>query len=427
MRIGLIFPYAIYRENYPICEDDAFSDYFTENLCLTRSGHPSDALIEIGTIVPEHDYVYMDDQYGTIDINADIEIAALSVMTMSADRAYELADQFRKRGVHVIMGGVHPTLLPDEALKHADTVVVGDGEKTWVKFLKDFKKGKAKSRYDGGVRNVKKIPPPNLSLLDRSCYFRKQAGKEAYSIHISSGCVRKCRYCVSCSLLGGEQYQKKRLGQIEAELDNIQAFGNDYFLVVSDDNPFLDPKFAKKVLTVVKDRKLAWASVVDVSIADDSELLNLIRDSGCGFLCLGLESLDVDGLGKLSPWKARFVSTYRDRIKKIQDHGVAVSGSFMIGLENDTCDTLNQYFDFFMETEMSGISVVALTPFPGTAFRRELETSGRLHLQAPWSQYTGYNLLFDHPKIEKDELYRRLLWFYQQFDVLKSQKDPDNA
>jgi len=427
MKIGLIFPYSLYRDDYSICEDDDFSKYFTENLRLVRSGHPSDALIEIGTMVPEHDYIYMDDQYGTIDIDADIEIAALSVMTMSANRAYELADQFRKRGVYVIMGGVHPTFLPDEALKHADTVVVGGGEKGWIKFLKDFRKGRAKSLYNGGVRNIKKIPPPNLSLLDRSCYFRKQAGKESYSLHISSGCIRKCRYCVSCCFLGGEQYQKKRLAQVEAELDNIQNFGNDYFLVFSDDNPFLDSKFTKKVLTLIKNRKLTWASVADVSIADDSDLLDLMRESGCGFLCLGLESLNVEGLEKLSPWKARFVPTYRERIKKIQDHGIKVFGSFMIGFENDTCDTLNQCFDFFMETQMGGISVGAVTPFPGTGFRRDLEISGRLDQQAPWSQYTSYNFLFDHPKIKKEEFYKRLLWFYQQFEVSKTGEGTDNT
>ena len=415
MKIAFIAPYGLFVDSCRLSEDSRIDAFLKMRGPDAKAYSPCDSLLQLAALTPsEHEIFYMDDQYGNVDISADIDIAAISLVTSSADRGYEIADEFRSKGIHVVMGGIHTTLAPEDAKNHADTVITGDADHAWPQFLSDFMSGKSLPRYDGGCSDIKKLPPPKISLLTRDQYFRKSIQTEQYSIHCSSGCTRACKYCSNWMRPGCDKYQWKSLDQIEAELKQIVDYSDNFCLLISDDNLFLDVKYAKKVLELIRSYNISWFAPAEISIAKDDELLALIKDSGCLFLCIGFESLDERNLKWLAPWKAKQVKGYDSGIKRIREYGINVMGSFMIGMDYDTPSTFRNVFDFFMLNELSIATLAILTPFPGTLLRDKLIDENRLDLDAPWGDYTTYNLLFDHPNLSKEEIYDGVHWFMEK-------------
>lgn len=415
MRIALVAPYSLFYQGSRLSEDDRIDEFVKTKGRLFKAYAPCDSLLQLAAFIPEeHELTYMDDQYGNVDTSANVDIAALSFMTVSADRAYEVAAEFRRRGVYVVMGGVHPTLCPDDAAKHADTVVVGDADDVWHRFLSDFESGRPEPLYDGACADLSKRPPPRFDVVPRKWYFRNAMQKEMYSIHTTLGCTRNCRFCSNRSKAGYNRLQKKDIGQIKKELKVVAAYSDDLYLSIMDDNLFLDVAHGKKVLNIIKDMDIEWYAPTDISVADDPKLLKLIKKSGCRMLALGLESVDERNLKWLAPWKAKQVGHYKEAIKRLRDEGINAMGSFMVGLEHDTISVFDEIFDFFIETKLAAIGLGIVTPYPGTELREKLLKEGRLNTDAPWGAYTCYDLLFEHPALSKKDIYDGLFRFYQR-------------
>lgn len=417
MKIALVAPGELFCEGHSDSEFKPLDDLIRPRSQLMRRYCPSDALLQLAAVTPKgHELLYLDDQYQTIVPTSDVDIAAITVLTINADRAYALADAYRRKGVHVVMGGTHASLCPEDVAPHADTVITGEADVLWKDFLRDFKKGVARDWYDGGYVDLRRVPPPRIDLLPRQHYRRVALNREVYSLRASVGCPRLCRFCSNCSKPGCNRLRKKSLRQIETELRQIASHSDDFALALIDDNPFIDIPHAKKVLERIAAMNVPWAGPADIDIADDPGLLRLIRKSNNRSLIMGLESIDERNLRWLAPWKARFVKSYLERLRIISDHGLNVVGSFLCGLEYDTADTFRRLFDFFLESPLSGALVAIITPYPGTPFREKLIHEKRLDDRAPWRAYTGGNLLFRHPTLTKEEISTNLLWFLEQLE-----------
>ena len=254
MRIALVNPNILSVSGIPLSDSPSLDALIKTLAREFREYSPNDSLLALAALTPpEHELLYMDDQYGSLDLDARIDLAAISAVTVNADRAYELAADFRKRGVHVAMGGIHATLLPGEVSKHVDTVFTGDADEVWPTFLKDLERGRPGKRYDGGCIPITRSPPPRLDVLSPGQYFRKAFGAEVYGIRTTSGCTRRCRFCSNRALPGGDRIHRKTLAQVEAELKAIASFSGHCLLAISDDNLFVDARYAASVLQLVRD------------------------------------------------------------------------------------------------------------------------------------------------------------------------------
>lgn len=418
MKIALVAPYSLFYPPSRMSDDDRINQYVKAKQTLFKAYAPCDSLLQLAALTPlKHELIYMDDQYGNVNSAENVDLAALSFMTVSADRAYEIADGFRRRGVHVVMGGVHPTFCPEDAAKHADTVVIGDADGVWKRFLLDFENKTPKAVYNGGCADLTKRPPPRFDIIPRKWFFRNAMQREMYSIHTTLGCTRACKFCSNWKKAGYNRLQKKTLRQIRRELERIASYSDNFYLSIMDDNLFMDVAHGRKVMEVIKEMNINWFAPTDISIAHDPSLLKLIRESGCKMLVFGLESLREENLKWLAPWKARQVVNYKDAIKKLRDAGINALGSFMVGLEYDTKAVFDEIFDFFIDTKLAGVGVGILTPYPGTDLRDRLIKENRLDLDAPWGSYTCYNLLFKHPILSKKDICDGLFGFYQKCET----------
>ncbi|MFH1830989.1 MAG: radical SAM protein [Pseudomonadota bacterium] len=418
MKIAMVAPYSLFCPNSRQSEDERINNFIKTRGTIVKAHSPSDSLLQLAAFTPEnHELVYMDDQYGNIDTNQGFDLAAITCITVSANRAYKIADEFRQKGVYVVMGGIHTTLCPEDAAKHADTIVVGDADDVWQRFLFDFENGVPKNFYDGGRADIRKRPPPRISLVPREWYFLNMMQKEMYAFSTTLGCTRACKFCSDWKKPGYNRLQKKTIEQIKQELEQIASYSDNYSLLIMDDNVFLDVSHGKKVLEVIKSLNVRWIAATDISIAEHPSLLKMIRESGCRLLSIGLESLNEENLKWLAPWKAKQVKSYKDAINKLREEGINAVGSFMVALEYDTKSTFEEIFEFFIESKLSGAAISILTPAPGTELRNKLIKEGRLDLKAPWKAYSGYNLLFKHPTLSKKDIYDGLFWFLQKCET----------
>lgn len=423
MRIALVSPNVLHLAESVVSNDAVINGLVKPKAIEFREFSPSDSLLALAGLTPEeHELIYLDDQYARVDPDTPVDLAAITAVTMNANRAYELAAAFRARGVYVVMGGIHATMVPEETARHVDTVITGDADRVWPIFLKDLARGKPKLRYDGGYADVQQTPPPRISLLKPQHYFRRPFQAELYTLRATAGCTRRCRFCSNWKRPECDRLHCKTLRQIDLELDQITGFSAKPLINIADDNLFLDEAFARGVVERIRDRGIPWVGSGDVSLTRKPRLMRLLQESGCRLICFGLESLDPRNLEWLAPWKAKQIPYFRDAIRIARDHGINVMGSFIAGLEHDDLDVYDRCLDFFQETSMSVVNVALLTPFPGTELRERMIAEERLDRRAPWSAYTTYNLLFRHDHFTADQVLRRMEAFIRKLESPEMQQ-----
>lgn len=379
---------------------------------------PSLSLLTIAGLTPlDIKMSYIDEDFEEINYSADYDIVALSAMTQQVVRAYEVAEEFRKRGVYVVIGGIHASKLPNEALQYVDTVIVGEAENVWKIFLNDFKCNKPNKIYqDNSVVDLKKSPVPRYDLLTGKNYFRDpRFYYNMVSLQATRGCPHDCEFCL-VSQIYGTKIRKKSIDQVKNEILTIKKYFPNKVLLFADDNLFVDKKYAKDLMNVMKDLKVRWWAQTDISFGGDDELLDLAYESGCLIVLVGFESINPKNLEKMNKtsWKYRQLKNYSKYNENIQKHGIIVYGSFIFGLDSDTKDAFKNVIDFMDKNHITGQLTIA-TPLPGSRMEERLKNQNRL-LQdyGEWDKCTFFDVLYEPQSMSKKELEDGFIWAYEQ-------------
>jgi radical SAM superfamily enzyme YgiQ (UPF0313 family) len=274
---------------------------------------------------PDIEVCITDENTSIINLNKDVDLVGITVATVTAHRAYEIADSFRKRGVTVVLGGIHVSLLPDEAGEHADSIVVGEAEEIWPTLIADFKANNLQPIYKAQSRpSLKGLPIVRRDLFDRNRYLIKN------TIFTTRGCPFDCSFC-SVTTFFGRSYRTRPVNEVIAE---IKTLPRHELIMFMDDNIAGNPRFAKELFQALIPLKINWLSQCSVTIAYDNELLDLAAKSGCVDLFLGIESISAASLESVGK-KINKVERYDEVIRKIHAHGSAIHGFFIFGFDED--------------------------------------------------------------------------------------------
>ncbi len=336
------------------------------------------------------------------DLPEHFDVVALSTLTATAKEAYRLAERFRQIGTKVILGGLHATLAPEEAAKHVDALVIGEGEPVWPDVLNDLRAGALKPRYDArekGPFDFANSPIPRFDLLAPDRYPR-------FTVQTQRGCPFACEFC-GASMRLSPKFRVKPPERVVAEIRRLKELFRRPFIEFADDNTFADKNHGRKLMDALAPENVRWFTETDVSVADDDDLLERMRDAGCQQVLIGFESPRadrLDGVELKSNWKSRRADRYLQAIETVQSHGIAVNGCFIVGLDGDGPDCFDGIFEFVKSSGLFDVQVTFLTPFPGTPLWERLNETGRLLDPAATERATLFDINYRPTDMTDEEV-----------------------
>jgi len=311
----------------------------------------------------------------------------------------------------VVLGGLHVTLAPDEAAEHADSIVVNGAEGAWPQLVKDFQNGRMAPRYEGlraGVFDEPNYVLPRFDLLRGRSFNR-------LTVQTSRGCPHNCEFCAA-SLRITSSFQQKSVEKVVAEIKAALDVTEHPFFELADDNTFINRKWGKEFLKAIIPLGLNWFTETDISVADDDELLELLAESGCRQILIGLESPGGEDLELIDPanWKRKRSDRYLEVIDKIQSRGVTVNGCFILGLDNHTPDIFPRVKEFVDRSGLMEVQITVQTPFPGTPLYDRLRRDGSLLRDRYWDRCTLFDVNYRPKGMTVDELESGLRWLFRE-------------
>jgi radical SAM superfamily enzyme YgiQ (UPF0313 family) len=316
---------------------------------------------------------FYDDRMEAIRFDEPTDLVALSVETYTAKRSYQIASEFRRRGVPVVMGGFHPTLVPDEALEYAESIVVGEAEGLWPQIIDDFRNGRLKRQY----RQARRPPLAGLRV-DRSIFSGKRYLPVGL-VEAGRGCHFRCEFCAIQSYFANTQTRRP----IEEILDEIRRVKKPLIFFV-DDNITSNMDQAKEFFRALIPLKIRWVSQASINAAHDEEFLQLIKASGCQGLLIGFETLDPENLHRMRKSFNLMNGGYEQALANLRRHEIRLYVTFILGYDTDNGDTLEKTLKFAQQHRFYIVAFNHLTPFPGTPLYERLEREGRLLFDRWW-------------------------------------------
>ncbi len=367
---------------------------------------------------PDVEVKIVDEAFDRINFEEKVDLVGITAQTPVAPRAYQIAREFRRRGIPVVMGGVHASMLPQEALQQVDAVVVGEAEGVWPHLIEDLKKGQMKRMYAGSdFFNPSNLPLPRRELLNQKFYFPLKL------LETTRGCPHHCDFC-GVSKFFGFRYRNRPVGEIERELKTLFQEGPvmnpilknilsllskdlPYFLkrrllYIIDSNVAGDRRFCLELLSVLKQFDLLWYGHAPVSVAFDQELLEGFAQSGCIAVNIGFESFSTKNLKAMGKGFNQPIR-YAEAVRRIHDQGVGIMGTFIVGLDDDDPGVFQRIIDFSIDSKLDWALTFIMAPYPGTDSFLRLEKEGRI-LSRDWEKYDSLHVVYQPLGMSVEEL-----------------------
>jgi radical SAM superfamily enzyme YgiQ (UPF0313 family) len=360
----------------------------------------------------------VDEAFQKIDFEEKVDLVGITAQTPVAPRAYQIAEEFKKRKTPVVIGGVHASMLPQEALQHVDAVIVGEAEEVWPDLIEDLRKGQMKQIYARKeFVNPSDLPLPRRDLLNEKFYFPLKL------LETTRGCPYHCDFC-GVSKFFGFQYRSRPISEIERELHTLFRKGPvmnpvlkrilsllskdlPYFLkrnllYIIDSNIAGDKEFCLNLLSLLKEFDLLWYGHAPVSIAFDQKLLEGFSQSGCIAINIGFESFSTNNLKAMGKGFNQ-PSRYAEAVKRIHDQGIGIMGTFIVGLDDDDPGVFQRIIDFSIDSKLDWALTFIMAPYPGTESFLRLEKEGRIFCRN-WEKYDSLNVVYQPSQMSVEEL-----------------------
>jgi radical SAM superfamily enzyme YgiQ (UPF0313 family) len=367
------------------------------NLCMVAAYTPKEFQVSI-----------RDECVEPINLENDVDLVGLTAYTNNALRAYEIADAFRRRGVTVVMGGVHTSNLPEEALEHCDAVVVGEAEGAWQRLVSDFAHGRLERIYQNDqLVGLEGLPTPRRDLLAPHHYVTIN------TVQTARGCPYNCSFC-SVTRFNGRSYRFRPVDEVIREIETLPS--HNVFII--DDNIYSHRERTRKLLEAMIPLKIRWGSQCTLSIVHDPEMLELAARSGCIGLAIGFESFCKESLQGAHKQFNDPEQYYRE-IETIKSHGILIWGSFVLGFDEDDEESLKKTVEMARRSRLDFACFNFLTPLPGTMVYDQFEKEGRL-TSKNWADYNMANLVFRPAKVTSEVLEKMVRKAWLEFYSMRS-------
>ncbi|HIG99327.1 MAG TPA: B12-binding domain-containing radical SAM protein [Thermoplasmata archaeon] len=359
-------------------------------------GYPIITLPHLAGITPrQHTVKIVNENYEELDYNEQADLIGITSYTMTAPRVYEIADEFRRRGKKVVLGGYHPTAMPQEAIQHADSVVLGEAELTWPELIHDMEKGVLKQFYGPNPDfDMAAIPPIRRDLIRQNPLIG--------AVQSTRGCPNQCEFCAIASFCKHEVKQRP----VKNVVDEIMQMPNRIF-VIHDPSLTVNPSYSRELFKELIRQKVhkGWVSNGNSNVLGkiDDEFLNLAKKSGCVEWFVGFESVSQDSLNGIKKTVNK-VEDFKKTIKRLHKHGMAVQGGIIFGFDQDTPDIFDLTLEKMYEWELDAVEINILTPFPGTPLYDRLESEGRI-ISKDWKRYNQVDVVFKPKHMTEKELF----------------------
>jgi radical SAM superfamily enzyme YgiQ (UPF0313 family) len=340
-----------------------------------------------------HEVRIVDNDWQPIPFDEHFDLVGITATTFTSERAYAVAREFKRRGVQVVLGGVHPSLLPGECLEHVDSVVIGEGEYVWPDVLRDAEKRALKRTYEADrLTDMADVPIPRRDLLDEPSWFA--------TLQATRGCPNKCRYCYLPSVPWGE-FRKRPVELVTEEVSRLKQ--KLIFLV--DDNIFADREYALSVFRAMKPFRKTFSIQIPTTITDDDEMLDAMAEAGCFNVQIGFQSFNRKSLEWASVDHNR-VEKYRTLIDKLHARNILATAFLMFGFDSDGPDTFGGTVEMVKRIGLDDANCYILTPYPGTSLHAQFEREGRLLDGKRRTQFGWSHAVFRPKLMSPEELER---------------------
>jgi radical SAM superfamily enzyme YgiQ (UPF0313 family) len=383
----------------------------TRPLYMNRALYsPLAGLLAVAAAIPRDQYevVLTDENIEAIDFNLKADLVGISAMTSYVNRGYEIADQFRTKGVPVVMGGVHPSFMPQEALKHCDAVVIGEVELVIDRLLDDLRHESMRGLYKSDVLHpMVGMPMPRYDLLKKNRYVNRTF------VQTSRGCHQGCTFCAE-PLMNGLKFRYRPVDEVVREMENCGS----RFISINDADFFGTPARPKEVMRALKGRAFRWQAGVTSKLAHDDEMLELAAASGCTMLSIGFESISRATLKSVHKHVNR-PETFAALVEKVHSYGIMVFGLFMFGFDGDDRSVFEETVRFNRESDYDACAYSVLTPYPGTLTWYEMKKANRI-VSFDWNKYDQGQVVYRPAQMSGDELRLGQAQAYRTFYALSS-------
>ncbi len=366
---------------------------------------PLAGLLAVAACIPRDRYevILTDENIEPVDFALKADLVGISAMTSYVNRGYEIADAFRAKGTPVVMGGVHPSFMPQEALQHCDAVVIGEAELVMPKLLDDLESGAVRGLYKADrLHSMAGLPMPRYDLLKKNRYVNRTF------VQTSRGCHQGCTFCAE-PLMNGLKFRYRPVNEVIHEIETCGA----RTISINDADFFGTPERPKEVMRALKGRGFKWQAGVTSKLAQDDRMLELAAESGCTMLSIGFESISRETLRTVHKHVNR-PETFAALVEKVHSYGIMVFGLFMFGFDGDDHSSFDETAAFNTDANYDACAYSALTPYPGTLTWYEMKKTNRI-VSYDWTKYDQGHVVYRPARMTPDELRDGIDGVYARF------------